>query len=133
MKKESDKKLDEIKVEVVAPTILSTTVENLKAAIAGENYEYTKMYPEFADVAEKEGFLEIAKRLRAIAKAEEHHEEKFKKLLKKWRQGQYLKKKKRSGGFAENAVMFILEKNPQKGVLLVIILKVSYQVKCEEY
>jgi len=42
LKKKSDEKLDEIKVEVAAPTILGTTVENLKAAISGENYEHTK-------------------------------------------------------------------------------------------
>ena len=79
--KKSNEDLDEIKVEASAPTILGTTTENLKAAIGGENYEYTKMYPGFANVAEKEGFPEIAKRLRAIAKAEEHHEERYKKLL----------------------------------------------------
>lgn len=83
LKKKSEENLDEIKVEAVAPTILGTTAENLKAAIAGENYEYTKMYPEFADIAEKESFPEITRRLRAIAKAEEHHEERFKKTLKR--------------------------------------------------
>ena len=82
LKKKSGETLDEIKVEAAAPTTLGSTAENLKAAIAGENYEYTKMYPEFADVAEKEGFPEIAERLRAIAKAEEHHEWRYKKLLK---------------------------------------------------
>ena len=94
LKKKSDEKLDEIKVEVVVPTILGTTIENLKAAIAGENYEHTKMYPEFADIAEKEGFPEIAKRLRAIAKAEEHHEERFKKLLKEVEDRTVFKKEK---------------------------------------
>ena len=82
LKKRGNENLDEIKVEAVAPTILGNTAENLKAAIAGENYEYTKMYPEFADIAEKEGFPDIAERLRAIAVAEKHHEERYKKLLK---------------------------------------------------
>ncbi len=39
----------EIKVEVAAPVKVGTTAENLKSAIAGENYEHTKMYPEFAE------------------------------------------------------------------------------------
>ena len=69
LKQKSGEDFSEIKVETVAPTVFGTTAENLKAAIAGENYEYTKMYPEFADIAEKEGFPEIAKRLRVIAKA----------------------------------------------------------------
>ena len=81
LKKEIDNP-KEIKVEAVAPTIYGTTEENLQAAIDGENYENTQMYPEFADVAEKEGLKEIATRLRAIAKAEGHHEERYKKLLK---------------------------------------------------
>ena len=72
---------DEISVEASAPLVLGNTVENLKAAIAGENYEQTKMYPEFAEVAEKEDFSNTAKRLRAIAIAEKNHEERYKKLL----------------------------------------------------
>ena len=80
-KKESNKNLEEIKVEAEMPTAFGDTVENLKAAIAGENFEQTKMYPEFAEIAEEEGLTEIAMRLRAIAIAEKHHEERFKKLL----------------------------------------------------
>lgn len=81
LKKDSDENLDEIKVEASAPTILATTAENLKSAIAGENYEHSEMYPEFAATAEKEGFPKIAKRLLAIAKAEMHHEDRYKKIL----------------------------------------------------
>jgi rubrerythrin len=64
------------------PLVLGTTAENLQAAIDGEHYETTTMYPGFADVAEQEGYTEIAKRLRAIAIAEAHHEERYSKLLK---------------------------------------------------
>lgn len=81
LNKKSGESMDEIKVEASAPTTLGTTIDNIKAAISGENHEYTSMYPGFADVAEKEGFPDIAKRLRAIAKAEEHHEGRYKKLL----------------------------------------------------
>ncbi len=76
------------------PTIYGNTADNLKASIEGENHEYTSMYPEFADVAEKEGFKDIAKRLRAIAVAEKHHEERYKKLLKELKGKTLLKKKK---------------------------------------
>lgn len=81
LKKKTNEDLDEIKVEAAAPTTLGSTIENLKAAIAGENYEHTQMYPEFAAVAEKEGFPAIAQRLRAIAVAEKHHEERYQQLL----------------------------------------------------
>ena len=53
--KENGGNYDTIQVEAEVPTIRGTTAQNLKVAIAGENYEYTKMYPEFADEAEKEG------------------------------------------------------------------------------
>lgn len=81
-----------IKVEAEAPTTLGDTTENLKAAIAGENYEYTRMYPEFADKADEEGFAKIACRLRAIAKAESHHEDRYKKLLAEVEGGTVFKK-----------------------------------------
>jgi rubrerythrin len=72
---------EEIKVEAGCPTVLKDTINNLKAAIAGENHEHTSMYPEFADIAEEEGYPEIAQRLRSIAKAESFHEERFQKAL----------------------------------------------------
>ncbi|RMG74407.1 MAG: rubrerythrin family protein, partial [Nitrospirae bacterium] len=69
LKEKSNEALDEIKVEAVTPTTLGNTIENLKAAIAGEHYENTTMYPDFARIAEEEGFPEIAQRLRAISRA----------------------------------------------------------------
>ncbi len=84
----------EIKVEDVAPTTYGNTEENLSSAINGENYEHTKMYPEFADIAEKENLPKIAARLRAIAKAEEHHEKRYKKLLKEIKENSVFKKDK---------------------------------------
>jgi len=67
---------------VDVPLGFGTTAENLQAAIDGEHYETTTMYPGFADVAEQEGYAEIAQRLRAIAVAEAHHEERYRKLLR---------------------------------------------------
>ncbi|MFI3280590.1 MAG: rubrerythrin family protein [Rikenellaceae bacterium] len=61
--------------------VISTTAENLLAAAEGENEEWTELYPEFADIAEKEGFTEIAAVFRAIAKVEAMHEERYRKLL----------------------------------------------------
>ena len=57
--------------------LIGDSKENLKASAAGENYEHTKMYPEFADVAEEEGFQKIASVFRAIAVAEKQHEKRY--------------------------------------------------------
>lgn len=60
---------------------LGTTEENLKAAAEGENYEWTKMYAEFAKTAYEEGFTRIAKLFENVAKIEKEHEERYLKLL----------------------------------------------------
>ena len=62
---------------------VKSTVENLKAAAAGENYEWTEMYAEFAKVAREEGFNEIALRFELVGKIEKEHEERYLKLLEK--------------------------------------------------
>lgn len=67
-------------VEVVAAFpagVIGTTVENLKAAAAGENYEHTEMYPGFARIAEEEGFPEVAAAFRNVAVAEKQHEKRY--------------------------------------------------------
>jgi rubrerythrin len=74
--------MEHVLVEAEAATTFADTKTNLKAAIAGENYENTSMYPSFADVAQKEGLVEIAGRLRAFAVAEKHHEERYSAILK---------------------------------------------------
>ena len=58
-----------------------STIENLKDAANGENYEWTEMYEEFAKVAEEEGFTEIARLFRGVGEIEKHHEERYLKLI----------------------------------------------------
>lgn len=60
--------------------IEGTTMENLKAAADGENEEWTELYPEFARIAEEEGFKKVAASFRQIAKIEKDHEERYLKL-----------------------------------------------------
>ena len=72
---------EEISVEATAPLVYGTTEENLQAAANGEKYEYSEMYPGFAETAEKENLPKIAKRLKSIAIAEKNHEERYLKLL----------------------------------------------------
>ena len=72
--------------------VISTTAENLKAAAAGENEEWTADYPHFADVADAEGFPAIAVMYRNIAVAEKGHEERYLALLKNIENGTGFKK-----------------------------------------
>ncbi|MBC8435094.1 rubrerythrin family protein [archaeon] len=87
--KEND---EAIQIEGECPTVYKTTAENLQAAIDGEHYETSTMYPEFAKIAIAEGFPKIAARLLAIAKAEAHHEERYQKLLDQVKAGTIFKK-----------------------------------------
>jgi len=72
----------EVEIKASFPAgVIGDSKENLKASAAGENYEHMKMYPEFADVAEEEGFQKIASVFRAIAVAEKQHEKRYLNLL----------------------------------------------------
>jgi len=71
----------EVEITAAYPAgVIGTTVENLAEAAAGEHYEQTEMYPGFADVAEQEGFKQIAAVMRAIAVAERQHEKGYNAL-----------------------------------------------------
>lgn len=63
--------------------MIGTTAENLKAAAEGENEEWAEMYPEFAKIAENEGFPAIAVTFRKIAEVEAQHEARYRQLLAK--------------------------------------------------
>lgn len=68
----------EVEISAKFPAgVIDITVNNLKAAAAGENYEWTDMYPSFANMAREEGFGEIADVFEAIAVAEKQHEKRY--------------------------------------------------------
>ncbi len=82
-------------VEVTAsfPTgPIGTTAENLKEAAAGEHLEWGALYPDFAEVAEKEGFAEIARVFRNISSVESGHEKRYLALLKNIEEGKVFKR-----------------------------------------
>jgi rubrerythrin len=74
--------------------VIGTTVENLKEAAGGENYEWTEMYPGFAKTAREEGFEEIAEVFEAIAVAEKQHEKRYNDLKANIEAGRVFKRDK---------------------------------------
>lgn len=72
--------------------IIGTTLDNLKAAAAGEAYEWSDMYPAFAKVASEEGFAQIAAAFTAISVAEKQHEKRFKDLAANLEAGRVFKR-----------------------------------------
>lgn len=133
LKKLSDEDLSALKVEAEVPTIYGTTIENLKSAIAGENYEHTQMYPEFAATAEEEGYPKIATRLKAIAKAEEHHEERYLKVLKQLEAGTIFKKDEEVWWVCRECGYIHFGKEAPEECPSCNHARAFYQLKCEEY
>jgi rubrerythrin len=86
----------EAKIEWTFPVAhIGTTEENLRAAAAGEKFEFSSMYPGYADVADQEGFSKIAHVWRMIAKAETWHHERYTELAERVADGSILKKKEK--------------------------------------
>ena len=71
---------------------IGSTFENLKAAAEGENEEWTELYPEFAKIAEEEGFNEVAVTFKMIAKVEKAHEDRYVKLYNNLEEGKVFEK-----------------------------------------
>lgn len=83
----------EIEISASFPAgVINTTLENLKESAAGENYEHSQMYPEFAEIAYKEGFEKIAKVFEAIAVAEKQHEKRYLALASNIEAGRVFKR-----------------------------------------
>ena len=73
----------EVEITAAFPAgVIGSTLENLKASAAGEHYENTEMYPDFAAIAKQEGFNDIAAIFEAIAMAEKQHENRYLALAK---------------------------------------------------
>ena len=81
-----------IEIQAMYPVALGDTKFNLKSAAEGENEEWTELYPEFADIAEEEGFKEVAIAFRKIAEVEKHHEARYLKLLQNIEKDEVFKK-----------------------------------------
>jgi rubrerythrin len=71
---------------------IGTTLENLKASADGENEEWTELYPEFARIAEEEGYKEVAAIFKMIAKVEKAHEERYRTLYNNLEAGMVFKR-----------------------------------------
>ncbi len=93
----------EVEIQASFPAgVIGTTVENLKEAAGGENYEWTDMYPGFAKVAREEGFNDIASIFESIAVAEKQHERRYLGLMANIEKGSVFKKDQPVKWFCRN-------------------------------
>ncbi|MEM0230639.1 MAG: rubrerythrin family protein [Candidatus Woesearchaeota archaeon] len=133
LKQKTGEEISMLRIETDIPVVRGTTLENLKSAVAGETEEYTKLYPEFARVAEEEGFPEIAARIRAIAVAEQHHAERYKKLLSNVENGTVFKKDKPVYWVCRECGYVHYGTEPPKECPSCGHDKAFYQLKCEQF
>ena len=91
------------------------TIENLKDAAAGENYEWTEMYAEFAKVAKEEGFDKIAFLFEEVGKIEKEHEERYRALLANIENDRVFPREEKKVWICTNCGQIVIaEKAPEK-------------------
>ena len=113
--------------------VIGTTLENLKAAAAGENEEWTTDYPKFADVAEAEGFPEIAAMYRNIAIAEKGHEERYQAFMKNIDAGKVFAKDEETVWQCRNCGYIYVGKEAPKACPACLHPQAYFEVKKENW
>lgn len=125
---------EELKLEnVEVPNVRGTTEENLRAAIEGENFEFESMYPEFAKIAKEEGYDEISKHLQAISQAENHHKQRFTKILESLEKGEIFKKAEPTWWYCRECGYMHFGLTPPEVCPACEHPQAYYQLMCEEY
>jgi rubrerythrin len=124
----------ELKIDGVGVALdFGTTLENLKAAAAGEKHENQIMYPDFAKIADSEGNKDISVAFNTIKLAEVHHEERYMKLIKEVEGKTVFKKAKKTSWVCRECGYEHSNIEPPEKCPLCGKPKSFYQVKAEEY
>ncbi|HME52477.1 MAG TPA: ferritin family protein [Candidatus Lokiarchaeia archaeon] len=127
-------KIAELKIDGVGvPIEFGTTLENLKAAAAGERYEDQIMYPDFAKIAGSEGNKDIATGFSTIKSAEAHHEERYNKLIEVVENETVFKKEEKTVWVCRECGYMTESTEPPAKCPLCGKPHSFYQIKAEEY
>ncbi|MBQ8953669.1 MAG: rubrerythrin family protein [Clostridia bacterium] len=112
---------------------LGKTAQNLAAAAAGENYEWTDMYAQFAREAEEEGFAELAAKFRAVGEIEKHHEERYRALLKNIEMQQVFEKSEEKMWECRNCGHLVMGKQAPEVCPVCAHPQSYFEVRAENY
>ena len=113
--------------------IIGTTAENLKAAAAGENEEWTLLYPEFSEIAKEEGFPQIATAFKIIAKVEAEHEKRYLRLLARLEKNEAFKREEATKWECRNCGYIHEGKNPPENCPACQHPRAHFEEKQENY
>jgi rubrerythrin len=131
--KTADNEKEHAKLWFKALGALGDTAENLKAAAAGENYEWTDMYATFAKEAEEEGFIELAAKFRMVAAIEKTHEERYRKLLSNVEMQQVFEKAEETIWECRNCGHLVMGKKAPEVCPVCVHPKSFFEVRKENY
>ena len=119
--------------EVAVPTVYGTSADNLQAAVDGEHFENSQLYPEFAQEAENAGYPEIATRIRGIIAAETEHEERYQKLLTLVTDGKVFERTEKVAWICRNCGYVYYGTNPPDKCPVCQHPKDYFQVRSEDF
>ena len=112
---------------------IPATEENLEDAAAGENYEWTEMYAEFAKTAKEEGFTDIARLFEGVGKIEKEHEERYRKLLRNIVDGKVFKREEKQAWKCANCGHIHYGEKAPEVCPVCDHAKAYFEIKAENY
>ena len=112
---------------------ISSTLENLKSAASGENYEWTEIYKEYAEIAKEEGFDEIAFLFEKVGEIEKHHEERYMKLVNNIENNLVFEKGEETIWVCRNCGHVVVGKNAPKVCPVCAHPQSFFELKSENY
>lgn len=123
-----------VKIEAEYPAgVIGTTEENLKEAAEGEKLEWGTLYPDFAEVAEEEGFKDIARTFKGVASVEKHHEQRYRKLLANVQEGKVFKRDAATKWKCRNCGHIYTGKEAPKECPVCAHARSYFELWCENY
>jgi len=109
------------------------TISNLEAAADGENYEWTKMYMDFALDAREEGFIEIARQFEEVATVEKDHEERYRALLANINESKVFAREEAQTWHCRNCGKLLTSKDAPEKCPTCAHPKAYFEIKCTNY
>jgi rubrerythrin len=123
-----------VEIQAAYPAgVTATTAQNLLAAAEGEKLEWGTLYPNFADVAQKEGFRDVASTFRMVAKVEAYHERRYRKLLANVESGHVFDRDKPTMWKCRNCGYVFEGKSAPEKCPVCLHPKSYYELWCENY
>lgn len=129
----NEKEHAEIWLRLLNEGEVPSTLENLREAAGGEDYEWTEMYRNYAETAKKEGHFDIAELFLGVANIEYHHDKRFERLAKNIEDGTVFCKPRENVWICLNCGNMILDKCAPRVCPVCDYPRGYYQVYCENY